>query len=68
MTNREQIAWALGFDDYDARNVTEIVADMMDAIGVFMDSDEQKRLEKWLNLSCDEDNNWGVLPDEYEES
>jgi len=29
MTNREQVAWALGFGDYDTRNVAEIIADMM---------------------------------------
>jgi len=68
MTNREQVAWAMGFGDYDTRNVAEIIADMMGAIGVFMDSDERQRLEKWLDLSCDENNNWGVLPDENEES
>ena len=40
------MAWALGFGDYDTRNVAEIIADMMGAIGVFMDSDERQRLEK----------------------
>ena len=64
MTNREQVAWALGFGDYDTRNVAEIIADMMGAIGGFMDRDERQRLD----LSCDENNNWGVLPDENEES
>ena len=65
MTNREQVAWAFGFGDYDDRNIAEIVSEMLDAIGVYIDSRERKRLEEWLGLSCDpETNNWGVLPEE----
>ena len=61
MTNREQIAWSLGFCDYDNRDVAEILTEMLDAIDVYMDKDESKRLERWLALNCDpETNNWGI--------
>ncbi len=62
MTNREQIAWSLGFCDYDNRDVAEILTEMLDAIDVYMDKDESKRLERWLALNCDpETNNWGIF-------
>ena len=65
MTNREQVAWAFGFGDYEDRNIAEIVSEMLDAIGVYIDRRERKRLEEWLGLSCDpETNNWGILPEE----
>lgn len=66
MTNREQIAWSLGFSDYDDREIARIVADMLDAANVaFMLQDDRDRLEKWLRLDCDpETNNWGVLPED----
>ena len=64
MTNREQIAWSLGFCDYDNRDDAEILTEMLDAIDVYMDKDESKRLERWLALNCDpETNNWGILED-----
>lgn len=62
MTNREQVTFSFEFGDYDNRNIAEIVSDMLDAIGVYIDSEEQARLEKWLGLQCDpETNNWGIL-------
>ncbi|MDY3078844.1 MAG: hypothetical protein SOR56_01305 [Oscillospiraceae bacterium] len=62
MTNREQVTFSFEFGDYDNRNIAEIVSDMLDAIGVYIDSEEQARLEKWLGLHCDpETNNWGIL-------
>ena len=62
MTNREQVTFSFEFGDYDNRNIAEIVSDMLDAIGVYIDSEEQARLEKWLGLHCDpETNNWGSL-------
>lgn len=66
MTNREQIAWSLGFSDYNDRDIAQIVSDMLDAADVaFMLQADRDRLEKWLELDCDpETNNWGVLPEE----
>lgn len=65
MTNREQVSWAFGFGDYDDSNIANIVSEMLDAIGVYIDRRERKRLEEWLGLNCDpETNNWGVLPEE----
>lgn len=66
MTNREQIAWSLGFSDYNDRDIAQIVSDMLDAADVaFMLQADRDRLEKWLGLDCDlETNNWGVLPEE----
>ena len=62
MTNREQVTFSFEFGDYDNRNIADIVSDMLDAIGVYIDSEEQARLEKWLGLHCDpETNNWGIL-------
>lgn len=65
MTNREQIAWAFGFYDYDDRGVAEIVSEMLDAVGIYMDREERIRFERWLGLDCDPvTNNWGVLQEE----
>ncbi|MCI9458687.1 MAG: hypothetical protein HFE44_17235 [Oscillospiraceae bacterium] len=66
MTNREQIAWAFGFGDYDNREIARMVSDMLDAVGVaYLDSADCARLEKWLGLECEPDtNNWGVLEEE----
>ena len=63
MTNREQVAWALSFSEYDDRTAAETVSEMLDAAGVaFLDSAERARLEKWMGLKCEpETNNWGVL-------
>lgn len=62
MTNREQVAFSFKFEDYDDRDIAEIVSDMLDAIGVYIDSEERARLKKWLGLHCDpETNNWGIL-------
>ncbi len=65
MTNREQVAWSFGFGDYDDRDVSEIVSEMLDAAGVaYLDSADQARLEKWFGLDCEpETNNWGILED-----
>ena len=65
MKNREQITWSFGFGDYDDRAVAEIVSEMLDAVGVYMDREERTRLERWMGLDCDpETNNWGVLLEE----
>lgn len=65
MTNREQVAWSFGFGDYNDRNVAEIVAEMLDAVGVYIGREEVAKLDRWLGLDCDpETNNWGVLPEE----
>lgn len=65
MTNREQVAWAFGFGDYNDRDVAEIVSEMLDAAGVaYLDGADQARLEKWFGLDCEpETNNWGILED-----
>ena len=39
MTNREQVTFSFEFGDYDNRNIAEIVSDMLDAIGVYIDSE-----------------------------
>lgn len=65
MTNREQIAWAFGFGDYDDFDIADIVSDMLNAaVGYYLLADERDRVKKWLGLQCDEDNNWGVLGEE----
>lgn len=66
MKNREQVAWAFGFGDYDDRDIAQIISDMLDAANVaFLLQADRDRLEKWLGLDCcPETNNWGVLPDE----
>lgn len=66
MKNREQVAWALGFSEYDDREIARIISDMLDAANVaFMLQADRDRLEKWLGLDCDpETNNWGVLLEE----
>lgn len=69
MTNRKQVAWAFAFSEYDAREVAEIVADMLDAASVaYMDHHDCERLAAWLDLKCDpETNNWGTFPEPDEE-
>lgn len=64
MTNREQVAWAFGFSDYDARGIADIVSDMLDAAGAgIMDKHDREQLAAWMELDCDpETNNWGKLP------
>ena len=67
MKNREQVAWALGFSDYDDREAARTISDMLDAIGVYLDREDRARLERWFGLDCDpETNNWGVLPEDAE--
>jgi len=68
MTNREQVAWAMKFSDYENSEVAGIIIDMCQACGIpayhFM---HRENIEKWLGLECDpETNNWGELdlPDE----
>lgn len=65
MTNREQVAWAFGFGDYDDRDVAEIVSEILDAAGVaYLDSADRARLEKWFGLDCEpETDNFGILED-----
>lgn len=65
MTNREQIAWALRSEIYSNRDIADIVSDMLDAAdAAFLGTEDRKRIEKWMGLQCDEDNNWGVLEGE----
>lgn len=64
MTNREQIAWALSFSDYEDSDVAKIISEMLDATNIaYMDSKEIKRLSDWMGLDCDKYNNLGVLPE-----
>lgn len=65
MTNREQVAWAFGFSDYDVRGIADIVSDMLDAAGAaFLTMHDRELLAAWLELKCDpETNNWGAFPD-----
>lgn len=61
MTNREQLAFALSFSDYDNREVADILSDFADAVGGSLYF-ERKNIEKWLGLECEkETNNWGEL-------
>ena len=63
MTNREQMAWAFGHSDYDALEIAKIVADMLDAVKIYVTCGAVDRLAKWLVLECDpETNAWGTLP------
>lgn len=65
MTNREQVAWCFSTDLYDAKNLAEIIADMLDAVKIYVTCGDVDRLAKWLELKCDpETNNWGKPPDE----
>lgn len=70
MKNREQIAWAFGFDDYANSDIADIVSDMLyAAVGYYLLADERDRFEKWLGLQCDpETNNWGVLEEKKNDS
>lgn len=65
MTNREQVAWAFAFSEYDARDLAVIVSDLLDAAGVaFLDKHDRELLAAWLELKCDpETNNWGTFPE-----
>lgn len=61
MTNREQIAFAINYEEYEDREVAEQICDMIDAIGGIGYS-LREPLEKWLGLECEpETNNWGEL-------
>ena len=60
MTNREQIAWAIGYSEYEDSEVADMISDMVDAIGCSIYF-ERDRLTEWLGLECDEYNNWGEL-------
>lgn len=60
MTNREQIAFAIAYSEYDNSEVAEFLCDMIDAIGGSSYSLKEP-LTKWLGLKCDEHNNWGIL-------
>lgn len=61
MTNREQIAFAISFTEYEDREVAEQICDMIDAVGG-IGYDLREPLKKWLGLECDpETNNWGEL-------
>ena len=62
MTNREQLSFALGFGDYENRDVADILSDFMWAVDSV--PPDKKDIEKWLGLECDENNNWGVLDSE----
>lgn len=66
MTNREQVAWAFAFSDYDANDLAVIVSDMLDAAKAsYMNRYGRERLAAWLKLECDPDtNNWGILQEE----
>lgn len=69
MTNREQVAWAFAFSDYDARDLAVIVSDVLDAAGAAsMNRYDRERLAAWLDLKCDpETNNWGAFPETDDE-
>lgn len=68
MTNREQVAWAFAFSDYNCDDLAVIVSDMLDAAhSAYMTSGDKDRLAAWLKLECDpETNEWGVMPAEVE--
>ncbi len=70
MTNREQVAWAFVFSDYDAEDLALIVCDMLDAArAADMTAGDRDRLAAWLRLECDpETNNWGVFPAEEDDA
>jgi hypothetical protein len=61
MTNREQIAWAISFSEYEDKEVADQICGMIDAVGgnTFC---LKESLEKWLGLECEPDtNNCGEL-------
>lgn len=61
MTNREQLAWAINYSEYEDREVAEQICDMIDAIGGH-GYGLRKYVERWLELECDPDtNNCGEL-------
>ena len=61
MTNREQLAWAINYSEYEDREVAEQICDMIDAVGGHGYS-LRKYVERWLKLECDpQTNNWGEL-------
>lgn len=65
MTNREQVAWCFSTDLYDAKNLAELLANMLDAVKIYATCGDVDRLAKWLELKCDpETNNWGKLPED----
>lgn len=68
MTNREQVAWTFGYREYLSREVAETIRNMLGAIGAYLDGEQFERLTEWLDLECDEDNNWGILEWEEEDA
>ena len=61
MTNREQIAWAINYSEYEDSEIAEEICEMIDAVGG-ISYDLKEPIRKWLSLNCNpETNNWGEL-------
>lgn len=61
MKNREQLAWAISYSEYEDSEVAEQICDMIDAVGGTAYGLKEP-IRKWLGLECEpETNNWGEL-------
>lgn len=61
MTNREQLAWALGFSEYEDKEVADIIADRLmeitdedDCSVAVICGREKELLTEWLGKECKE--------------
>lgn len=64
MTNREQVAFALGFIGYSNEEAAKILCNMMDKVGIFICYGQLERLEKWLGRDCEEETSFFDWEDE----
>lgn len=61
MTNREQLAWALGFSEYEDKEVADIIADRLmeitdedDCSVAVICGKDKELLTEWLEKECKE--------------
>ncbi len=61
MTNREQLAWALGFSEYEDKEVADIIADRLmeitdedDCSVAVICGKDKELLTEWLGKECAE--------------